>query len=130
MSAKPQWGYGPWDNEPDTLDWDDEATGLHCYALRNALGSWCGYVAVPIGHRWHGLSFDDLPDLDVHGGLTFNGERLKSAHPAMYWIGFDCAHRGDRMPFFASTSNYGYRDLRYVKQQCAGLARQIKETQG
>lgn len=50
------WPSGPWDDEPDRVEWRDEATGLPCLALRNDMfGSWCGYVAVPPGHPVHGL---------------------------------------------------------------------------
>ncbi len=129
MTANPQWGAGPWDHEPNSIDWDDESTGLHCYALRSPAGAWAGYVAVPRTHPWHGVDFGVLSDVDAHGGLTFSGERFASAHPGMHWIGFDCAHGWDRLPAIAITHDRGYRDLRYVMQQCAQLARQVKEAQ-
>lgn len=31
-----------------------------------------GYVAVPPGHPWHGKHYDDLDNIDVHGGLTYS----------------------------------------------------------
>jgi len=57
---KEQWGPGPWQDEPDRLDWRDERTGLHCAIRRNDLfGNLCGYVGVPVGHPFHGWSYDD-----------------------------------------------------------------------
>jgi hypothetical protein len=60
---KSQWGPGPWQDEPDGLDWRDEATGFACAIRRNlTLGSLCGYVGVPPGHALHGWRCtDDLP---------------------------------------------------------------------
>lgn len=77
----------------------------------------CGYVAVPLGHPLHGPDEDKrttalpaaddcapIPSyvLDVHGGLTFAGERVAddgvTADPD-WWFGFDCAHAGDEWMF-------------------------------
>ena len=118
-----QWGPGPWDSEPDKLTWMDEATGLDCMALRNRYGAWCGYVGLPPEHSLHGTDYDDvqcrLPDLLVHGGLTFadrcdeTGVRPMSqrichvpepGRPAdVWWLGFDCAHAWDLVPGLKAT---------------------------
>lgn len=86
---KTGWGQGPWQHEPDKVQWKDEPTGLDCLAVRGPGGHWCGYVGVPEGHALHGVDYDDAyrvaakakgidPDrwyehdlLGVHGGLTF-----------------------------------------------------------
>lgn len=47
----------PWENEPDKLDF--EASGLTCALRRGPGGHWCGYVAIPEGHPWHGKGYDD-----------------------------------------------------------------------
>ena len=47
------WGSGPWDDEPDRVDF--EAAGMSCLLARGPTGAWCGYVAVPPGHLLHGL---------------------------------------------------------------------------
>lgn len=44
------WPAGEWDNEPDRVEWRDEATGLPCLMVRNRLGNWCGYAGVHSGH--------------------------------------------------------------------------------
>lgn len=31
-----------------------------------------GYVAVPPGNGYHGRHYDDIEDIDVHGGLTYS----------------------------------------------------------
>ena len=68
---KTDWLRGPWDSEPDKIQWRDEATGLPCLIVRGPAGSLCGYVGVAPGHPWHGKHYDDGCDVDVHGGLTF-----------------------------------------------------------
>lgn len=47
---KTGWGAGPWQQEPDKRQWQDEATGLPCLAVRGPGGHWCGYVGVAEGH--------------------------------------------------------------------------------
>lgn len=82
---KSEWERGQWDNEPDKVQWVDEATGLDCLIVRNHGGAWCGYVGLPEGHPYYEVGYSDCtqkppcgesycdhsPDVDVHGGLTF-----------------------------------------------------------
>lgn len=104
---KSNFGPGPWDGEPDRVEF--ESAGLPCLLLRGPSGIWCGYVAVPPGHRCHGweLDADVLADIRVHGGLTYaaacDGSRIchipKPGDPAdVWWLGFDCGHAGDYIP--------------------------------
>ncbi len=112
----------PWDLEPrGPIEWNDEATGYQCVARRGGSGAWCGYVAVPEDHPAFGLDYEDplVVDIDVHGGLTYSGER---------GFGFDCAHYGDLVPsLWKYFGAYGgeYRDLDYVKAEVSNLARQL-----
>jgi hypothetical protein len=123
---KTDWGGGPWNDEPDKLQWIDDATGLDCLIVRNRLGALCGYVGVPSEHPWHGVGYSDSPSgkggfyaddcpetvVNVHGGLTFSDKCDQDApedsgichvpgpgRPAdVWWFGFDCAHSGDIVP--------------------------------
>ena len=60
-----------------------------------------GYVAIPKGHPWYGVSYWDLfQDIDIHGGLTFsqtapNWAEEHGFDPEDWVIGFDTAHFGD-----------------------------------
>jgi hypothetical protein len=51
---KAKWGPGPWQDEPDRVDF--EHAGLPCAIIRNlhVTGSLCGYVGVPDSHPWWG----------------------------------------------------------------------------
>jgi hypothetical protein len=152
-------GPGPWDDEPDKVQWIDTATGLDCLAVRQSLGAWCGYVGLPPEHPWHGKGYSTCLDpncteewcyshspegaVRVHGGLTFasscresdKGEAFGICHVPfegrphdVWWFGFDCAHSGDLTPCRGiSFGGDTYRDLAYVKAQCASLAQQLAE---
>lgn len=86
---KSSWGIGPWQDEPDKMQWQDEETGLPCLIVRGPVGALCGYVGVAEGHPWHGHEYSkplrpaeagedewmvDSPEsrIRVHGGLTFS----------------------------------------------------------
>lgn len=57
---KAAWGPGPWQDEPDRLEWKDERTGLACLISRNMhFGNLCGYVGVPPMHPYFGWDRSD-----------------------------------------------------------------------
>ena len=103
-------GDGPWEGEPDKVQWIDPETGLDCLIVRNHFGSLCGYVGVPAGHPAYRQGYDDV-EVSVHGGLTFDGfcadeetERGichipgEGRDPKVWWLGFDCGHFNDVSP--------------------------------
>jgi hypothetical protein len=107
LIQKEAWGPGPWQDEPDRLEWVDAATGLTCLVVRAPLtGSLCGYVGVPPGHPYHGRHYDAIDDVYVHGGLTYSDycqgaichtPRLGEPEPT-WWLGFDTGHAFDLTP--------------------------------
>jgi hypothetical protein len=127
---KTKWGNGPWQSEPDKVQWTDSATGLSCLALRNEhLGNWCGYVGVPEGHPLYHVAYSECPQhceaswcehvpegrFEVHGGLTYSAgcDEADPEHgichvpepgqpDAVWWFGFDCAHCFDLSPYMAA----------------------------
>ena len=129
------WPPGPWDNEPDKVQWTDAATGLPCLIVRNDTGGLCGYVGVAEEHPYFGVDKNDL-DLGVHGGLTYSGlcqghichVPAPGASDRVWWLGFDCAHWSDTVPGMIQYGMRGtYRDLKYVKDECHDLAAQLKD---
>lgn len=133
------WPKGPWDNEPDKIQWQDIATGFPCLARRTDMGNWCGYVGVADGHPHFGKEYGEL-DIECHGGLTYSGfcqHNNGICHipgegepDTIWWLGFDCAHYMDYCPGlmrnqFAKESVY--RDLEYVKAECSSIAMQLAE---
>jgi hypothetical protein len=144
VTGKPEWGSGPWDEEPDELLWWDERTGLPCLVLRHPeFGGLCGYVGVHQGHPW----FEDGEvEADVHGGLTFSNRMTVKHEPGVpdgfWWLGFDCSHSGDLAPGLAagvrkSGGQIGlrppsdvYRTFDFVKNEVTELAKQAGEAGG
>lgn len=146
---KSSWGPGPWQDEPDKMQWVDPETDLDCLIVRSpgVTGALCGYVGVPPGHPAHGAHYDSV-DVDVHGGLTYAALCQESlpedrgvchvpapGRPAdVYWLGFDCAHAWDLAPAMASREfaldlspvpGEVYRDIAYVTGEVTRLARQL-----
>lgn len=56
---KSSWARGPWDSEPDKMQFTDEATGLPCLVVRGPAGALCGYVGVSKGHPLYEVQYSD-----------------------------------------------------------------------
>lgn len=129
---KTAWGDGPWTNEPDRVEW--RQYGFACLALRHPRqGNWCGYVAVPPGHPWHGR-YDDMLDeevrpAEIHGTLTFAAGCMEDGRPHrerichvprpgesddVWWLGFDCGHGCDYQPALVA-------HLRSINARCESM---------
>lgn len=150
------WGDGPWQLEPDKLQFVDDTTGLDCLIVRGPSNALCGYVGVPESHPWFGVGyheclqecdpemycFDHSPEalISVHGGLTYSDfcqegmEETGICHipfvgrpGRVWWFGFDCAHSGDLIVGKGYPSYGEYRDLDYVRRECAQLAQQLAD---
>jgi len=138
---KSKWKDGPWKDEPDKKQWEDKDTGLPCLIVRGPHGALCGYVGVPEGHKYFGEGYNDVPDFECNGGLTFAGSCQKGNDPAKgichilsegepdktWWLGFDCAHCDDISPGsdFSFDHIATYKTLQFVENECKELARQI-----
>ena len=49
----------PWKDEPDALDFIDDATSYPIALRRGPVGAWCGYIGVPKDHPWHGKGYSE-----------------------------------------------------------------------
>jgi len=136
---KSEWADGPWQKEPDKMQWTDEATNLPCLIVRNNGGALCGYVGVTADHPAFETQYSDV-DVSCHGGLTFSEfcdpdskichDPDKGEPDRVWWLGFDCCHGGDYSPrdFRLSFTRWAkYRDLEYVRNECSKLAAQLAE---
>lgn len=145
---KAEWGEGPWHNEPDKIQWQDEATGLPCLVVRNRFGAWCGYAGVEEGHPLFGVPYNECesrPELDgiyIHGGLTFSdfcvedGKEHGICHlvepgenDRVWWFGFDCGHSSDLVPRIMNfDKKYGlpthgtYKTVEFARAETRDLA--------
>ncbi len=102
-----------------------------------SLGNRCGYVGIEKGHAIWGISYDDLPYMNVHGGLTFSGTHTPKLFPGYYFLGFDCGHLGDGSDTKAF-KKYGFntgllialegevpKTLNYVIKEVQNLSKQL-----
>lgn len=141
---KSTWGPGPWQAEPDRVEWKDPDTGMPCMAIRNhSMGFWCGYAAVIPGHPAYGKGYDDI-EAEVHGGLTYANKchghichvPAEGETDEVWWFGFDCGHCMDKSPGLEATlreidalgahhDDDIYRDLNYVVEEVKSLAAQL-----
>jgi hypothetical protein len=138
-----KWGSGPWDNEPDKIQWQDAETGLPCLIVRNHYGALCGYVGVSEGHPYYKKGYDDCP-VGVYGGLTYAAGCMedvsekeaichipgKGEPDHVWWLGFDCLHYMDYGPAYPQNhfrKQGDYRPVAFVEEQCRHLAQQLKE---
>jgi hypothetical protein len=143
---KSDWERGPWDSEPDKIQWQDETTGLACLVRRGPSGAWCGYVGIAPhlrtlipadgygGYELHAhgvINYSALCDGDEEHGICHVADPGE-ADPA-FWIGFDCGHAGDIRPKWIpwnrehgfSDLDNTYRDVAYAREQVTRLAAQI-----
>jgi hypothetical protein len=134
------WPSGPWDGEPDRVEWKTSA-GLPALITRTTSnGHLCGYVAVPPGHPAHGVIDDGNyydHDINVHGGVTYaarcQGHVCHVPEPGepddVWWIGFDMAHAGDLSPLMARyerlVDHESYRTVDFARAECERLAEQL-----
>lgn len=145
----------PWEDEPDRVEF--EYKGYACLinrVNREAMGHFCGYVAIPPGHKYHGKSYQDI-EVEVHGGLTYahecQGEICHVPKPGqndnVWWVGFDCAHSWDLIPGMWKMRQPGgilhettklfpevkseefetYRDIEFVRNEIHSLVDQLIE---
>lgn len=102
---KKEFGPGPWTAEPNRVELLTPA-GLPGLALRQDWsGHWCGYVGIKPGHRYYGQQYNGLDY--GHGGTTYASfcrgnvcHKSNDEGEKIFWLGFDCAHAGDRAPAF------------------------------
>ena len=136
---------GPWMDEADKHHalWRDEHTGLLCFACRNWMGVWCGYVVLekhsPLWKE-HNMS-PSVCSLKVHGGVNYCNyisipEELLSTvetfedtslpeEERLWGLGFDCSHWGDGIPLSLIKRKGTYRNLEYISNEIRRLARQV-----
>lgn len=84
-----------------------------------------GYVVLPIGHKWHGMAYSEIP-VEVHYGLTF-GElvtpkwlshwpELSDEDMGCYIIGFDTCHYQDTAE--SCPKEFVEYETERLKEQC------------
>lgn len=82
----------------------------------NSYRQWyCGYVSLPIGHKFYAIDYDKIP-VNCHGGLTYSKFHLDG-----WRIGFDCNHHNDRITV---------QNKKYVISECMKIVDQLEILNG
>ncbi len=98
-----KFGNGEWSEEPDEVNF--LYRNVECCIERTFFGTdlpfpheigghLCGYAKVANDHPYFERCYDGI-EMDVHGGITYCKREADGL-----WIGFDCAHAGDLIPYF------------------------------
>jgi hypothetical protein len=114
--------------------------GFEWTTVHNGIGYRCGYVRIPLGHPWHGKSYEDevIDSINVHGGITFAEAHVPYGEPGEdngWWLGFDCAHLGDAQDLslpcerILSYCPGTIKDQAYVEAECKSLCEQALKQQ-
>jgi hypothetical protein len=129
--------------------------GFTCVVIFQGMGHRCGYVAIPKGHPLFNVDYECI-DVDCHGGLTYAASYLygQEDNPALWWIGFDCAHYMDGKDFETARKYFSndtslmrsldeleriekmfptgevVRTLAYVEQECRNIVDQLIAQKG
>jgi hypothetical protein len=110
---------------------------FHLLGTFTDLGFRNGYIGMP-KHIYEEIAGDrDLAmEIDVHGGVTWCGEKKNTGREGYIYVGFDCAHYQDApdietfkeyfpydeyLPFVLNTGGK-VRDLEYVREQIINTA--------
>lgn len=73
------WLPGEWDNEPDKIQFIDEATGLPCLIVRQPnSGHLCGYVGVSKSHPFYGKDYSDDVNCENRNEIKIGKQSLIS----------------------------------------------------
>lgn len=133
QSILERFGPGPWAHEEVPQDpFEDPETGLMLFIARVAhSGHLVGYVLLSQNsperlalqaRLGEDRTYENV--FDVHGGVTYFD--VPRSIYGWFAVGFDCAHFSDLVPINPRSVGT-YRDLNFVKNQCAYLAKQVRE---
>jgi len=94
-------------SKTQTIFHDEHKDGVRFIVLRGP-GTLCAYVGIPIDHPLAGFNYDDIPSIEVHGGLTYSGDILDDGK--YYWYGWDYGHCDDYVFYYDSSPLEGKFD--------------------
>jgi hypothetical protein len=104
-----------------------ESHGFKCLARLSPTGIPCGYVGLDREHPDFEKHYDDIHNIEVHGGLTFSGY-WRDENDGLWYVGFNCGHHDD-MDFDPAL---GYtvkprlnKSFGFVQEQTERLAEQL-----
>lgn len=122
----------PWMQEPGYARFT--LNDFECAIIRHQeLGHLCGYVGLFRHHAMFEMPSEDFHAVSVHGGITYASHFIVNREtgtirnsPGIWWIGFDCAHSDDYLPYSLSPSSGEYRSFGFVFRELQALTARLR----
>ena len=105
-----------------------QSHGFKCLARISNGGIPCGYVGLDREHPDFEKHYDDIHDIEVHGGLTFAGY-WEDQYDGLWYVGFDVCHADDLD--YEPSLGYNFlhprlnKSMTYVEEETEHLAGQM-----
>jgi hypothetical protein len=132
-SARPRWGPGPWQEEPDYEAFT--SSGLSCQVHRSFFSWWCGYVGLPHCHPLFEAEATEVGKLvKVQGNLWW--AFWSAAHvislptrddPGVWWVGFDFNLFGQAPADYGPLLQTGHINDRWRYWDVVDARREVKK---
>jgi hypothetical protein len=104
-----------------------QSHGFKCMSRLSPTGIPCGYVGLDREHPDFEKHYDNIDNVDVHGGLSYAGY-WQDENDGLWYVGFDCGHYDDMD--FDPALGYTVRprlnkSFGYVQEETEKLAEQM-----
>ena len=91
----------------------------------------CAYIGLPSNHKYDHVYYEDITDIDCHGGLTYSGDdnmAVKELQNSGWFIGWDYAHSGDWCGMFSRLGDKKWTTMEMINE-CMSVVDQLIEVQ-
>lgn len=91
----------------------------------------CAYIGLPLNHKYDHVYYEDIPDIDCHGGLTYSNDDhvvVKELQNSGWFIGWDYAHSGDLCGSFPIPGDKAWSTMEIINE-CMSVVNQLIEVQ-
>jgi hypothetical protein len=107
--------------------------GFECMTKVSVMGIPCGYVGLTKSHPYFGKHYNEIENIEVHGGLTFSGY-WEEFQDDLWYLGFDCGHFWDMAYQPTTVTEFPYvqsfksnKSMAYVEEETRSLAEQLEK---
>ena len=91
----------------------------------------CAYIGLPSNHKYDHVYYDDICDIDCHGGLTYSSDDhavVKELQYSGWFIGWDYAHSGDLCGTFPRLGDKKWTTMEIINE-CMSVVKQLIDIQ-
>lgn len=91
----------------------------------------CAYIGLRSNHKYDHVYYEDIHDIDCHGGLTYSGDDhivVKELQNSGWFIGWDYAHSGDWYGPYPIPGDKKWSTMEIINE-CMSVVNQLSESQ-